>query len=120
MNRKIRIFKVLLVASVLCFGTISYAQDVIVLDDNQSMSITGKGPGQDAAINPYIGSDSYAIIKNIAGAPFEARVQQNGKIISIVKILRGKEVKLKLLKGHELYFDSTKKSKVSIKFEKAE
>ena len=41
------------------------AQTEFVLEPSQSMIMTGKGPGQDATINPYFGEDCFAIIKNI-------------------------------------------------------
>ena len=81
------------------------AQTEFVLEPSQSMIMTGKGPGQDGTINPYLGQDSYAIIKNIGKREFSIRIQQNGKIIEEISILKGELKKVKLLKDYELYLD---------------
>ena len=81
------------------------AQTEFVLEPSQSMIMTGKGPGQDGTINPYFGQDSYAIIKNIGKREFSIRIQQNGKIIEEISILKGELKKVKLLKDYELYLD---------------
>ncbi len=48
---------------------------VYALDPQQSMLIFGKGPGQDAAINPYEGQDCRAIVKNLGEGQVGVRVQ---------------------------------------------
>lgn len=103
--------------------TIQYnasAQAIFDLDPSQSMSITGKGIGQDATENPYSGSDCYAIVENIGKNEFSVRIQEKGKIIETVSIKKGKVKKIKLLKGYELYLDSELKGKAKIDFEKME
>lgn len=99
-----------------------HAQADFELDPSQSMLMTGKGKGQDGAINPYYGQDCYAIIENMRESNFSIRIQQKGEIIGTIPV-SGKEVKkIKLLKGHELYFDTNAKEKVNVKldFEKIE
>ena len=96
------------------------AQTEFVLEPSQSMIMTGKGPGQDATINPYFGEDCFAIIKNIGKRMFSIRVQQDGKIIEEISILKGELKKVKLLNGYELYLDPNPKgiAKVSVDFKK--
>lgn len=96
------------------------AQTTFEIGPSQSMIMTGKGPGQDATINPYLGQECYAIVKNIGKLPFSIRIQQKGKIIEEISILKGEEKKVKLLKDYELYFDPTSKGKTkgSIEYEK--
>lgn len=98
------------------------AQTEFVLEPSQSMIMTGKGPGQDATINPYFGEDCFAIIKNIGKIMFSIRVQQDGKIIEEISILKGELKKVKLLKGYELYLDPNLKeiAKASVDYEKIE
>ena len=96
------------------------AQMEFVLEPSQSMIMTGKGPGQDATINPYFGEDCFAIIKNIGKRMFTVRVQQNGTIIKEISILKGDQIKVLLLKGYELYLDPNPKgiAKASVDYEK--
>ncbi|OIQ30335.1 MAG: hypothetical protein BM564_02905 [Bacteroidetes bacterium MedPE-SWsnd-G2] len=96
------------------------AQSEFVIEPSQSMIMTGKGTGQDATINPYFGEDCVAIIKNIGKRQFSIRVQQDGKIIKEITILKGELKKVSLLKGYELYFDPNPKgiAKASIDYEK--
>ena len=96
------------------------AQTEFVLEPSQSMIMTGKGPGQDGTINPYIGQDCFAIIKNIGKRKFSVRVQQDEKIIQEIPILKSEIKKVKLLKGHELYLDPNPKgiAKASVDYEK--
>lgn len=81
------------------------AQTEFVIEPTQSMIMTGKGTGQDATINPYRGQDCYAIVKNIGKRQFSIRVQQEGKIIEEITILKGEVKEVNLLKGYELYLD---------------
>jgi len=99
----------------------TFAQTKFVLEPSQSMLMTGKGPGQDGTINPFTGEDCYAIVENIDKKPFSIRVQQKGKIIDTIIILKGEIKKLILLKEHELYLDSNSKDKVKarVSYEKS-
>lgn len=94
------------------------AQSVLELPPYQSMSITGKGPGQDAAINPYAKVKSYAIVENIGKNEFSIRVQKSGEIIEQLPIKAGTIKKVKLLVGYELYLDSELEGKATVDFEK--
>ncbi|NNK83360.1 MAG: hypothetical protein HKO92_09565 [Flavobacteriaceae bacterium] len=96
------------------------AQTEFILEPSQSMIMTGKGTGQDATINPYFGEDCFAIVKNIGKRPFSIRVQQEGKIIKEIPIMKGELIKVKLLKGYELYLDPNPKgiAKARVGFEK--
>ncbi|KQC33147.1 hypothetical protein AAU57_07345 [Nonlabens sp. YIK11] len=98
------------------------AQTEFVLEPSQSMIMTGKGPGQDATINPFVGQDCYAIIENIGDIPFSIRIQQAGEIIKEIPIEKGELKKVKLLKGYELYLDPNPKgiAKASVEYQKLE
>lgn len=95
------------------------AQTEFVLEPSQSMIMTGKGSGQDGTINPYIGQDCYAIVKNIGKREFFIRVQQDGKMIEEISILEDEMKKVKLLKGYELYLDPNPEgiAKASVDYE---
>jgi len=95
-----------------------WGQSIFELSPSQSMSISGKGPGQDAAINPYLNSNSYGIIENIGMNDFTIRIQEKGKIIRMIVIKTKQIKKVNLLKGYELYLDSELKSKAKVEFEK--
>ena len=97
-----------------------FTQTEFVLEPAQSMIMTGKGPGQDGTINPYLGQDCFAIIKNIGKRKFTIRLQQDGKIIEEIPILRGEVKKVKLFKAYELYLDPNPKgiAKASVYYEK--
>ena len=96
------------------------AQTEFEIEPSQSMIMTGKGPGQDATINPYYGQDCYAIVKNIGDISFSIRLQQDGKIIKELTVQKGEVKKVRLLKDYELYFDPNSKgnAKASIDYEK--
>jgi hypothetical protein len=85
------------------------AQVEFELKPSQSMAITGKGPGQDAANNPYEGQDCLVLIENIGAVSFSARIQQKGqKNLSSKNIAPGTSQTLNLPKGYELYLDTSK------------
>jgi hypothetical protein len=98
----------------------TFAQVEFDLSPSQSMSITGKGMGQDATKNPYDGQNCFAIIENIGKREFFIRAQQNGKIIETIPIKKGEIKKVTLLKEYELYLDtrSKGKAKAQVAFEK--
>lgn len=103
----------------LLFGSYTASSQAIFdLEPSQSMSITGKGPGQDAAINPYDGGNSVAVIQNIGKNTFDARVQYNGEIIKIVAIPVGQTKEVNIPKGYELYFDTLAITKAKLLFKK--
>lgn len=86
------------------------AQTFFELQGSQRMLITGKGPGQDATINPFQGEDCYAIIENLGKELFSVRIQQQGKIVEVIAVKPMKKKKIKLLSGQELYLDSETKN----------
>jgi hypothetical protein len=106
----------LFVCCLLSFNSIT-AQEILELEASQSMCITGKGSGQDGAINPYINKDSYAIVENIGSNDFEIRIQNKGDLIKIITIKSSEKKKILLLNGQELYFDTKEKSMAKIDFE---
>ena len=111
--------KLLSVIAFLFIGIISvHGQTVLELDGSQSMCVTGKGPGQDGAINPYSEEDSLALVKNIGENNFEIRIQVKGEIVKIIAIKPGQKKEIKLEKGYELYIDSDLKSMAQIDFKK--
>ncbi len=81
------------------------AQTEFELDTQQSMIMTGKGPGQDGTINPYAGEDCYAIVENIGERSFSIRIQKEGQLIQEIPIAAEEVKKVTLLKGYELYLD---------------
>ena len=116
--------KVLIVTICLLFLTQleSFAQTEFTLDPSQSMLMTGKGPGQDATINPYDGEDCYAVVQNLGKRTFSIRVQKKGTLIQTKDIRAGEVQKVKLLKGQELYLDPNDKgtTQASVGYEKIE
>ena len=83
----------------------TWAQTEFKLEPSQSMLMTGKGPGQDATINPFAGEDCFAIVENIGTLEFSIRIQKQGRIIDTIPISKGEIKKITLLRGQELYLD---------------
>ena len=98
----------------------STAQDIIELEPSQFMCIAGKGPGQDGAINPYLGSDSIATVENLGENGFSIRIQTKGKLLKRIPVGPNETKEVTLLKDQVLYFDSDKKTRVSVSFRKSE
>ena len=92
---------------------------VIELPAAQSMLITGKGPGQDAALNPFAGSNSLAMVKNIGSFPFSVRVQDKEGNYEEFMVAPSETRELFLLKGNELYLDSYLKTRARVSFQKS-
>ena len=98
-------------------GGAAYSQDnIFELNPSQSMLMTGKGPGQDGAINPFTGQKSIAIVQNLGGYVIQVRIQNNGTIIILDEVKEGSKKEFVLEPGYELYFDSTGKTKVQLDF----
>lgn len=93
---------------------------IIALEPNQSMSISGKGLGQDAAINPYADIQSVAILENLGSNRFSVRIQKAGKIISVLNIEPKESKEVPLEADQELYFDSYLAAKTSLRFRPAD
>lgn len=105
---------------VVWFQTEIMAQNIFELNQGQSMLMTGKGPGQDATINPFQGEDCFAVIENLGQELISARIQKNGKLIVIIPVSSNKTEKIKLLANQELYLDSETKNpaKAKVSYEK--
>ncbi|QHI38773.1 hypothetical protein IMCC3317_41730 [Kordia antarctica] len=105
----------------LLFALQSYAQKNITifeLEPSQSMIITGKGAGQDAAVNPYKDGNSIAIVKNLGKNIFTIRIEYQGKITRTRVLEADKATMIPLRQGSELYLDSDLKAKAKIDFKK--
>ena len=100
----------------------SSAQIFFELDGQQSMLMTGKGPGQDATINPFEGEDCYVLIQNLGAELFSVRVQYKGEVVNITYVNPSQTKKIKLLMGQELYLDpeARKKTRASVAYQKIE
>ena len=94
------------------------SQAVFDLDPQQSMLITGKGPGQDGAINPFSGEKSTSIVKNLGEHPFSVRIQEQGNIIEIREVRPKESESFVLEKSYELYLDCDDKAKAKVKFKR--
>ncbi|TCK68796.1 hypothetical protein DFQ05_0306 [Winogradskyella wandonensis] len=92
------------------------SQTVLNLEPIQSMCIAGKGPGQDGAINPYLGKDCISIVENIGKNDFSIRIQEEGKIIKTIAIKPQEKKNIPLLKGQVLYFDTEKSAIAKVDF----
>ncbi len=97
----------------------AFSQDIIEIQASQSMSISGKGPGQDAALNPYYPEDSIGVVQNVGGNSFSVRIQKNGEILRTIEIKPRQTKEIKLLKGQELYFDADLPAKAKVNFKEA-
>jgi len=91
-------------------------QSILELKPSQSMSIIGKGPGQDAAINPYANTDSKAVIENIGKNTFTIRIQDKKDYKKLISVGPSETKELDLLKGYEIYFDSELYAKANLEF----
>jgi hypothetical protein len=101
------------------FSACSANSSILKLGTAQSMSITGKGPGQDAAINPYGDQKSMSVIKNLGKNAFSVRIQDKGGGLIDVMELQPKEQKFFNLEvGYELYLDSDLPGKARVTFKK--
>jgi len=107
---------VLLFVFLLASGTMFSQTSIFVLEPSQSMSISGKGPGQDATVNEYADNDCIATVKNMGKNSFEVRIQNEGKVIQTIAIGQAETKEVRLLRGYELYLDSTLKAKASVNF----
>ena len=113
------LLRYLLLIAVVLICINASGQSILVLKPAQSMSVTGKGPGQDAALNPFTDINSIGVIENIGQNNFEIRIQQKGEIIKVVSVSPNEIKEVALLKGYELYLDAQKKSKAKVDFKKS-
>lgn len=112
---KTAIALLLLIAGATSCGS---SESLFELDAQQSMLLTGKGPGQDGAINPYSGQKSIAVVNNLGNTTFHVRIQQQGEILEDSSVGPGTTREFILEPGHELYLDSEQKSKSKVTFRK--
>ncbi len=105
----------LLITGSICF---SQAKTEFTFEPDQSMCITGKGAGQDGAINPYYGSDCVAVVKNIGETSFSVRIRNQKGKSTATQLNTGDTQKFTLLKGSILFVDSTEKALADITFQK--
>ena len=85
----------------------------------QSMCMIGKGPGQDATINPYADEEySYTLIENIGTVEFQIRVHPLEKEVKQFLIKPKDQVVIKLYRNTVLYLDAIteEKAKATIKY----
>lgn len=103
------------------FALQSYAQkdeSIFELAPSQSLSITGKGLGEAAAVNPYKNGNSIAVIKNLGKNKFTIRVEYQGKLFQTRVLEANKTTKIALRQGSELYLDSDLVAKAKVDFKK--
>lgn len=103
---------------ILALQACSTKEYVLEFEPNQSMIVTGKGQGQDAAINPYLDRTSIAIVRNIGLHAFEVRLQKAGNVLDTRLVQPSQTIQFKLDVGVELYIDCTQKSTASVLFKK--
>lgn len=96
----------------------STSESIFELSPQQSMSITGKGVGQDAAYNPFGSTKSIATVKNLGKTSFKARTQFNGKIIDKIEVRPKNTNEFVLETGYELYLDSEQQGKAKVTFKR--
>ena len=93
------------------------AQAVIELDPTQSMLISGKGQGQDAAINPFLfKEESVAILENIGENEFQIRIQEAKQVIRLINLEADETIRINLGINQQLYLDTDNWSKVKVDF----
>jgi hypothetical protein len=108
-------YKYLVFIFILLFSCKS-KENILELSDNQSMSITGQGPGRDAAINPYFGKNSIAVVKNLTKNGFSARVRRTGGEIETFDVKSKEEIEIILMAGDKLFLDSENATKAEVTF----
>ena len=112
-------FPIFMLSFVILLVSCKSNESIFELSPNQSMSITGKGPGQDAAVNPYSGTNSIGVVENIGGKAFVVRIQKGENILEMTAIQPNQMIEFELLEGYELYFDSDYKTKDKVNFKKS-
>lgn len=102
-------------------STLAQAQaNTLELGSSQSMCISGKGPGQDGAINPNWNGASIAIVKNLGDERFNLRIEKDGNIIRNIAVTGQSTKEIELAEGEVMYFDTTMPTKVKVKFKEVE
>lgn len=116
----VSIMKKLLLIICLVASSVVSGQETFVyeLDSNQSMGISGQGPGRDAAINPYEKEDCIALIKNLGEGILEARTKDKEGKQRSTKIAPQEQKRIFIAVGTILYFDAIKATKASVTYER--
>ena len=89
------------------------------LTNGQSMCMIGKGPGQDATVNPFADEDySYALVENVGSVDFQIRIESSIKDVKQFSIKPSGLVVIKLYRDEILYFDAltTEKAEATVKY----
>ncbi|MEL6672038.1 MAG: hypothetical protein AAFR61_07590 [Bacteroidota bacterium] len=99
----------------------SYGQEVsLKFEPNQSMGIAGLKPGQNAAINPYAGQKSIAVVENASKYPFSVRIQRGRTIVKEIPVKAKETLEFVLEKDQAFYLDATEATKALVSFKKYE
>lgn len=85
------------------------------LGQNQSMLITGKGFGQDAALNTWLGQDSVVQVQNLAEADFTARIE-SGNQTRLMTVPAESHISIDLKANSALFFDSVDQARAKVSF----
>lgn len=114
--------KLLLTIICLCLLSVtSHAQSTTLeLEASQSMCISGKGPGQDGAINPHIEVTSTAVVKNTGDNRFNVRIQKDGIVLRMIAVRGNSTKNIRLEPGEEMYFDATLPTTAKVKFKEGD
>lgn len=107
------------IAIVLSLQSCATSSTIIELSNSQSMCITGKGPGQDGAINPFSDTRSISLVKNIGDDPFSVRIQNKNDIVLMEEINAKESAEFVLEKGYVLFLDGGEEGTAKIAFKKA-
>ncbi|MTB51130.1 hypothetical protein [Lewinella sp. W8] len=110
----------LFLSAILLLMGCSTTAEVLEFEANQSMAITGKGPGQDAVENPFADEASVAVVNNRGRSSILARVKTRDGRLGTTPIPPKKKRSLVILPGTELYLDSPAAGKVKITFKRFE
>ncbi len=115
MNRHTLLFLICMMFAQSCANNSS----IFLLEPSSTMSITGKGPGQDATINPYLGNDCTAIVKSLSKNIFQVRIEESDEVVYTITVDPFQEVKIDLNNSQVLYLDAlSKPSKSKVSFSK--
>ena len=85
----------------------SHAQEFFELTPGQSMLMHGKGPGQDATVNPFEGQDCLVKLNNLGETALTVRIQFQGEVSTLQELPAGTGQLFLFPANHELYLDGT-------------
>ena len=93
---------------------------IFEFDGTQSMLMTGKGPGQDGAINPFFGQASIAKVRNLGDNILQVRIQEGATFIENVVVSPGEKKSIDLKGSYQMYVDTDAAAKARIRFVEAD